>query len=237
MKPRYVVNERNSGEIDMRIFCYRFNFMFMFLILALMAAGCADSRDLVMPGVDDVPAADDDDDTGDDDVSDDDDDDTEDVGDCMDDPFSTNNSTVGLCWEEVFPSGDPVDEIRLIGYGGGGNHDWTYNNGYDVSFNANSGYLRADMAEYMDPSSGLFRVTLVSTNNWAYLDQACLDTEHFLCYYHETQGYSLCGYLEDGEIVEADDDDCAGTYGSASMVNPWTGEEIDPECPVEPNDF
>jgi len=166
---------------------------------------------------DDDDSASDDDDVSDDDdtVGDDDDDDTA-AGDCTDGWIKVVGTRIGLCWETVFPHGDNVATIRMVGYGAGGNLDWSYTNGLDVDWNASTGYVSADMEDFVYPGEALFRVTMTSANYWAEYTSECLSDPHFLSYAdpgHPADGSSLCGNLSWGvEILDATDAECASTY-------------------------
>jgi len=166
---------------------------------------------------DDDTTSDDDDTVADDDdtVGDDDDDDTV-AGDCADGWIKTAGTRLGLCWETVFPHGDDVTTIRMVGYGAGGNFDWSYTNGLTVDWNASSGYVSVDLEDFVYPGESLFRVTMTSANYWADYHAECLNDTHFLSYTdpgHPADGFSLCGNLSWGvEILDATDAECSSTY-------------------------
>ena len=163
---------------------------------------------------DDDTASDDDDTVGDDDTVSDDDDTV--AGDCADGWIKVIGTRIGLCWETVFPYGDDVTTIRTVGYGAGGNFDWSYTNGLTVDWNASSGYVSVDLEDFVYPGESLFRVTMTSANYWAEYTSECLNDPHFLSYTdlsHPADGFSLCGNLSWGvEILDATDAECAGTY-------------------------
>lgn len=173
---------------------------------------------------DDDAVADDDDDVSDDDdtVADDDDDTVSDddddtaAGDCADGWIKVVGTRIGLCWETVFPHGDDVTAIRMVGYGAGGNFDWSYTNGLTVDWNASTGYVSVDLEDFVYPGEALFRVTMTSANYWAEYTSECLNDPHFLSYTdpgHPADGFSLCGNLSWGvEILDATDAECASTY-------------------------
>jgi hypothetical protein len=113
--------------------------------------------------------------------------------------------------DDVFVDDVETAGTRVVGYGFGGENDWSYANGHTATY-----YDGWFSYEFTD---GIFRITFRDSDEWASYEGYCVSptagVASPLCWENlggaQGSGYSLCLGVEDGEIYVPAYSVCEGT--------------------------